>query len=212
MSKTARQSFAGLGDTASAVVAKLTPERAPSEILRDLPGHGITTLDLGVQRLQERARDLGIVPERLASIAETAWAQFSKGTVLCESPIERSMLGGLLTANWRGYATIPPLVHDVRGTEPLPAGDVLIVPQFAFARFRVDFLVAVEINDVRRMIAVECDGERFHMHADKERARVAYLEAWGIRVFKFKGSDIHADAMAAADRVAQFASEWKQTA
>jgi hypothetical protein len=42
----------------------------------------------------------------------------------------------------------------------------------------------------------------------KERQRAAYIESWGIPVFKFTGKDVYADAIAEADRVTAWAFQW----
>lgn len=76
-----------------------------------------------------------------------------------------------------------------------------IDPQARVGDYRVDFLVSyVEraLEDAPRFtLVIECDGHAFHEKtkeqaaSDKERDRV--LQSHGHRVFRFTGSEIHAD-------------------
>lgn len=204
--------FANIADFAIAAAVANEPERSEADILRDLPGHGITALQSGMSRLRDRAGTIGASPEQMLAMEEVARAQFAKGSALCESPIERTMLGSLITCHWKGFDTMPPLVHDVRGDENLPEADLIIVPQLMFARFRLDFGLVAEIGGVKRIVAIECDGEQFHRNARKEWQRVSYLRSWGIPVFKFTGKEIHRSSMGAADKVAHAINEWRQIA
>ncbi len=199
-----------VGDAAQSILTDLA-SRTNREALKFHPGKGVTNLGLGMYRLQAYAAALGVSAQGIEALEETAVAQFSKGTMLCESPIERSMLAGLITGNWTGFESIPPLVHDGRSssTEMLPEADIVIVPQMAFLRFRLDFGVVAMREGGRRIVAVECDGAAYHRDADLERYRVNYLKSWGIPVFKFSGKLLHEDAIEAADVVINAICRWR---
>lgn len=118
---------------------------------------------------------------------------------LCESPIERVTLAGLLTHRW-GRPEQPPAVHDPTKDDMLrPAPDGLtIVPQARFLRHRLDFALVAEWGGTQHIVGIECDGEDFHKGiADRERD--LYLASWGIPCFRLRGkaitSNIH-DALA----------------
>lgn len=192
-----------LGDVA---LASLVPDGAK---LNEETGKGLTALSLGMDSLCDRARRLGISEAELPRVKQDTMQQFEKGAKLCESPIERSMLGALLTAPWQGFETLPPVVHNAANhLEPMPAGDVVIVPQMAFLRYRLDFGIILRSGENRYAICVECDGEEYHNDADKERRRGGYLASWGIPTYRFTGKAIYADANGCALRVAEGASKW----
>ncbi len=173
------------------------------EFLKRHPGKGHSTVMYGMPRLLGRAEAMGIPASGLDPIAEKAVFQFKKGSRLCESPIERSMLAALVTGDWGDMGAVPPVVHDAtKGSkENMPLAPVVIVPQLAFVRMRLDFGVVVIKDRRRQIVAIECDGKQFHQDAVKESDRVAYLRSWDIPTFKFTGSELHDDAINAADRV-----------
>lgn len=179
--------------------------------LKEHPGKGLTTLQMGMDGLMRRARTLELREDVARAAQNVAYAQFSKGEALCESPIERSMLAALLTAQWSGFEAIPPLVHAALDKEEmLPPGDIVIVPQMAFLRYRLDFgLVLRTPQRPVQIVAVECDGADFHTEYQREVTRINYLKSWGVPVFKFTGREIHADAIEAARKVSFGVSQWR---
>lgn len=180
--------------------------------LKSHPGKALTVLQLGMEKLRGRANTMGIPSESWSSIEDKAYNEYMKGEPLCESPIERSMLAALITGAWSGFGTIPPRVHNgMDKEEMLPKGDVLIVPQMAFLRYRLDFAVVLEVSGRQQIVAVECDGADFHNDYKREKLRVDYLKSWGIPVFKFKGSEIHAEPIAAAHKAILSICMWRDS-
>lgn len=173
-------------------------------------GKAGTVFHLTEEMLHQRAARLGVTPEGMAAIDGKAAEQFNKGMPLCESPIERMVLAALINADWHTFLTIPPLVHDAKNDVSLPAGDIIIVPQMAFLRFRIDFGLVVDIEGHRRIIAIECDGADYHADAAKERARNLYLSSWDIPVFHLTGADIHRDAALCIDEINSHIEEWRR--
>src|SRR6185437_12020776 len=113
--------------------------------LRTHPGKGRTTFDLGAHRLERHATEMGMRSDGVEYIRRLAWEQYQKAVPMLESPIERAMMGALITGRWAGFVTIPPLVHDSRrdSRESLPPGDLVIVPQMALFKYRLDFGLVV---------------------------------------------------------------------
>lgn len=178
--------------------------------LRDHPGKALSVLQMGMEKLHGRALTMGLHAEAWPSIEDRAYGEFQKGEALCESPIERSMLAALITGAWSGFGTIPPRVHNgMNKEEMLPKGDVVIVPQMAFLRYRLDFAVVLEIAGHQKIVAIECDGADFHNDYKREKMRVDYLQSWGIPVFKFTGSEIHAEPLAAAHKAILGICMWR---
>jgi hypothetical protein len=174
-------------------------------------GKGLTTLDFGMVRIREHAALMGMNAEGIGYVERQTREQYAKAVTMTESPIERAMIAALLTGRWAGCDTIPPVIHNAAkiSTELLPPGDVVIVPQMAFVRFRLDFGVVIEKDGRRQVVAVECDGADFHQDAVHERFRDAYLHSWAVPTFRLKGSAIHEDAIAAADNLIASICAWK---
>lgn len=184
------------------------------EVLRTHPGKGMSNLKFGMSRLLGYADELGVKdPDALANLEAKARAEFVKGASLCESPIERNMLAALLTGQWSGFNALPPPVHDTRkeAGEAFPTNaELVIVPQLAFVRYRLDFGIVAVKGGQRQIFAVECDGAAYHTDPVKEMERTAYLNSWDIPVFKIKGADLYEDAVREADRVIYGICDWLQ--
>lgn len=203
--------FRSLGDAMSNGIHDMLESSGASVGLRSRVGKGGTTLDFGMYRVRSQASHMGMSDEGVEYVERRTREQFERAVPLLESPIERSMLAALLTGRWLGCETIPPIVHNAATgvLETLPAGDVVIVPQLAFVKFRLDFGIVVEKDGRRQIIDVECDGADFHKDASKDRFRTAYLQSWNIPTFRFKGSEIHEDAIKAADEVIAAICMWR---
>jgi very-short-patch-repair endonuclease len=186
--------FRSLGDVCSDTafsIANAVTGREQS--LDERAGSGLTTLDYGMSQLRERAADLGVPAGGMSDIEAKALAAFRYGCKVCESPIERTILAALITAPWRGFGSLPPKVHLAREEPGLPQGDIIIVPQLAFVKYRFDFGIIAEIGGRREIIAVECDGAAFHNDKIKDGNRDKYLETWGIPTHRLSGTEIHND-------------------
>jgi very-short-patch-repair endonuclease len=186
-----KDSFDSLADVALRAYTSFAGKR---EFLPAQPGRGNTAMEFGRQTLARRAMALGVVPEQCDRVFEEAQSAFAFGSALCESPIERAVLAALITGPFRTFETLPPHIHDSKKAPILERGDLTIIPQMAFVRFRVDFMLALrtKLNNIR-MIAIECDGEDFHGDVNKERAREGYLASWDIPLFRCTGKEIVAD-------------------
>lgn len=181
------------------------------EILRTHPGKGFSNLKFGMSRLHGYAQELGVPESGYAEVEQRAQEQFVKGFELCESPIERSMLAALLTGHWAGFNALPPIVHDARKAvnEMLPKAEVVIVPQLAFLRYRLDFGIVVVKDRKLQIIDVECDGKAFHTDPIADNDRTAYLNSWNIPVFRATGADLYENAVREADRIIYGITAWK---
>lgn len=181
------------------------------EILRTHPGKGFSNLKFGMSRLYGYAEALGVPTAGYEAVALKAQAEFVKGSELCDSPIERSMLAALLTGHWAGFNALPPIVHDARKqtNEMLPLAEVVIVPQLAFLRYRLDFGVVVVKDRKQYIVDVECDGAAYHVDPIADNDRTAYLNSWNIPVFRATGADLYDNAISEADRIIYGITEWK---
>lgn len=97
----------------------------------------------------------------------------------------------------------------------------MIRPQVGIGPYRVDFaLVAVAVShdadDPKKMpllkIAIECDGHDFHERtkeqAAHDRARDRYLQAAGLTVLRFTGSEIWRSAEGCRDEIISHVKQW----
>lgn len=177
--------------------------------LRDKEGSAQTVFTLGLNGLGARAAGLGCSEEQIAQVMAEASRQFAKGLAICESPIERMVLAALITAKWPpAWLTLPPLVHDAKVDERMPVGDLIIVPQMAFIRYRFDFGLICEWDGFRHIVAIECDGADFHKDAAKDRWRELFLASWGVPVFRFTGREIHQDPYHVVETIVGKVCDW----
>lgn len=95
----------------------------------------------------------------------------------------------------------------------------IIAPQITIGQWRVDFLAGVVFSGFRGqaeapscLLAIECDGHDFHERtkeqAARDRARDRQIQALGIGVFRFTGSQIYRDPQGCANEVAAYFNEW----
>lgn len=86
---------------------------------------------------------------------------------------------------------------------------LLITPQFEVGGFRVDFLIQFfsKRNQWERLV-VECDGHDFHertkRQAARDRARDRHMQAAGLTVFRFTGSEIFEAPVKCVEQVYQW--------
>jgi hypothetical protein len=126
-----------------------------------------------------------------------------------ESPIEMMMLLALEVAAilyWRTGETIAMLKSkDDRGYTDY---SYYIIPQYpmkiAGKSCRVDFMI-IDAGSREPLIAIECDGHDFHERtrdqAKRDRSRDRQIQAGGIPVYRFTGSEIYANAVGCAIEV-----------
>jgi very-short-patch-repair endonuclease len=113
----------------------------------------------------------------------------------CESPIERLMLCALYSK----LHILSPLPVEIgqNGFDAVAGiqsqGLVTIYPQAIAGRYRIDFLIYSTIW-AEFKLAIECDGHDFHERtkeqAARDRARDRELQALGLHVLRFTGSEI----------------------
>lgn len=118
---------------------------------------------------------------------------------VCESPIEIMlgtafmMIGGLVTCVKQNNS-----VHFIRVKRhnDVETDDCLItvVPQFRWREYRIDFAMIVG-RDHRMTVFIECDGHDFHertkSQAERDRRKDREIQAAGIPIFRFTGSEIY---------------------
>lgn len=174
------------------------------DYLRDHPGNGTEIIQSASWRLRKHHRMLPLTTEEFDQIQGILLSEYGKAQTLCESPIERDMLAALMAGNWSFCESPFVPVHSLRDKEaPIKDAPVVLIPQFAFGRFRLDFAILCRGEGKKpRILAVECDGKEFH-DPEADRLRDRQLEAFGIDVFRATGKSIHAAVYEIADLVIQ---------
>lgn len=137
-------------------------------------------------------------------------------TNVCESPIEQKMLAVLLMTPFEIYSDVNTILTQEefeRGIR-LDGDCALVVPQAKVPglNYRLDFLVvmngrALDTKD-EPMFAVECDGHEFHERtkeqAARDRKRDRDIQAAGIPILRFTGSEIFNNLDACQDEIESF--------
>lgn len=128
---------------------------------------------------------------------------------LCESPIERKLLPWLLCEdygpNLNGFCA---MTFNHKRDLVMPTCRVVVAPQFALLRYRLDFAVFARRDDLAtRIIAVECDGQEFHGKASDDK-RDAALRSIGVQTIRADGSDCTLRPRAVTRRVSELVQEW----
>lgn len=171
------------------------------DYLRNHPGDAFDVLASARVRLRSHPRLTELTPAEFEEVAATLKNAYDKAQTLCESPIEREMLAALMAGCWSACANPFIPVHDARDKSlPFPRSPIVIVPQFAIARYRLDFAIVCRGETRHHILAVECDGAEFH-DACKDSERDDYLRALGLRIYRFSGKHISSSATELADIV-----------
>ena len=153
------------------------------------------------------SRRLGMSEKALEAAIRKGHEFMSKGADLCESPIEKELLPWLIFENYDPLLTFPAVLHDVRTDREAPKGDIMIVPQFLFAKFRLDFALIARWKGQTKIIAVECDGWDFH-ETERDRVRDAYLHSLGIETVRASGREIFKNPGHVSSRAAALITDW----
>ena len=116
---------------------------------------------------------------------------------MARSPIETAMRSALKTSI---AAAVEENGVDTR---------IVVVEQAKIGRAVVDFLLAIgPEGEETVLLAVECDGHDFHERtkeqASRDRSRDRALQALGVAVFRFTGSDIFWDVAECADECIRY--------
>lgn len=138
---------------------------------------------------------------------ETGQARMEIANPFTESPLEKIMLPWLIFQDYGPFMTYPAAVHLPKEEDALPEKGIVIVPQFAFVRFRVDFAVVARHNGHSKIVAVECDGAEYHNVA-RDQYRDRYLASWGITTVRADGKAIYREPQAVSERVAHTVCNW----
>ena len=170
----------------------------------DLATAGVPTAfqtDLAAEMLARRVTDFGMSEQMRENAVAVGSAFIGAALEWCETPIEKRILPWLVFADYGNkILSIPASVHSPKRQLAMPDGDVVIVPQFAFAKYRMDFAVVTRLNGVTRIVCVECDGAETH-DKDHDELRDEYLAAWNIPTIRATGKEIHNSPISAIGRV-----------
>jgi hypothetical protein len=179
-----------------------------SDAIKDVRGkQGLETHD-AIARFKTRCALRGLSIEETQRQFARASAEMARGMAACESPIERALLPWLVFQDYGDLHDGPARLHIPKDEGVMPIAPVVIVPQFAFVRFRLDFGIVARAHDCMRIFAIECDGGDFHT-AERDAKRDAYLKSWGVETIRLDGRAIYRDGKASGGAVALRLMEWE---
>jgi len=170
----------------------------------DLASAGVPTAfqtGLAVEMLARRVAAFGMSPAMSDNAVSIGQEFIEAALEWCETPIEKRLLPWLVFADYGDtILSIPASVHSPKRQITMPEGDVVIVPQFAFAKYRMDFAVVTRVQGVTRIVCVECDGADTHKQ-EHDGPRDEYLAAWNIPTVRATGKEIHNNPISAVGRI-----------
>jgi hypothetical protein len=195
---------ASLGDVVADAANKIAGVKDRTK-LEDLSGGFRMNFDTAAMHLSRRATFHGM--DAKAAI-EKARGIVWGGVKLCTSPIEKRLLPWLVCEDYGPYVeTFPVPVCDTTTDGLPPKGDLFIVPQMAFVRFRIDFALVRRLKGGRLgIVAVECDGSQYH-GAARDTLRNGWLASFQIRTVRAMGSTINERPREVSARVAEAVME-----
>lgn len=163
-----------------------TPRSFHSEIAADL--------------MARRAESLGLSGEMVGKAILRGLRSVRDAAEFCETPIEKQILPYLIFGDYGDdVLTIPAGWHSNKVHRELGGEDVVVIPQFEFARFRMDFCLVSNVKGRRSMVCVECDGRHTHDPVSDDY-RDRYLASFGIPTVRITGKDCYATPQGSAAR------------
>lgn len=132
----------------------------------------------------------------------------------CESEIEKLMLRALWArGSWSDRLWVEPFVNDSAMLVDMAIDKCrpVLGLQIPVSNYRVDFLLVDDManGEPPLLLAIECDGHEFHsrtkQQAKRDRVRDRNLQAVGLHVMRFTGSEIWNNPAACADEAIEFA-------
>lgn len=194
-----------LGNSLTKALYELSARKESQDYIRNHPGDTYDIVRSVHARIAKHPHFEGKADDQ--ELVRLLEAQFEKASPLCESPIERNILAGLITANW--FFCPKPFVpvfdtKDMAGG--IPHAPVVILPQFPIARYRLDFALLVRTESGGRILGIECDGRDFHF-APEDAVRDRNLASCGVLTVRIKGSDLFRSPTEQADRIVSMAAE-----
>lgn len=125
---------------------------------------------------------------------------------ICESPIEVAFATAFMAICHHEVGDAAYFDRDVPLDQKMDGGVQRVLwVQRPLEQYRLDFIVSTYPYDARVAVVVECDGHDFHERtkeqAARDRSRDRALQALGLKVFRFTGSEIYRDAFLCAREV-----------
>jgi very-short-patch-repair endonuclease len=162
-----------------------------------------------------RCARLGITSQEwIDSLIQKGQRQAERLVRHCDSPIEGDVCPALIFADYEGFDAMPPTVHIPKEDADFPDTDIVIIPQFAVARYRIDFAIICRgpgTKPATKIVGLECDGADYHTDRQKDVARDAYLAKLGIEIFRASGTDIKREPRAIVGVISCVLQAWRRT-
>jgi len=176
---------------------------ADSGQLADQSPRGLrATTDMLEKPFRARMHGLGISEAMQSKLMANARNCINMLVSACESPIEKALAPWLVMQDYGpDFHTVPPAVHLPERSDEGPVGDIIIVPQFRFIKYRLDFALISNLNGNVRILAVECDGDVHLDNRKRDRERDEYLACFGVRTIRTIGQRIYSEPEETSQRI-----------
>lgn len=196
-------SWATIGDAAREATSP-PPESARDTIPRNM--NAITSF--AVTRWEKHATTIyGASEDAIAKWRSQGLKNIERLHKYAESPIERALAPWLIFDTYCHKPTPEPaeVFCPKDGLDIEAIWDPVIIPQFAFVKYRADFaVVAGPPANRRHIVVVECDGEEVHGGAaawSRDTKRDGLFACFGIETVRASGAEIYTAPLAVMRRV-----------
>ena len=147
-------------------------DKAPD--LRDAPSSASLQWAVAIEHFRRRRHAEGFSTEHVDRDVVAVARSCERLRTFCESPIEHQLAPWLLCQSYGQWACGAPVTHIPKEDEVPPDADLMLIPQFAFARFGLTSPWSRRSGPTRRS-SLECDGADFHQDARRDFRRDRYL-------------------------------------
>lgn len=106
---------------------------------------------------------------------------------VCESTFEQDAAFRLLKLDYGPHVVLPRVALAAALEGPHEDG-MTICPQLSFGSMRVDFGLVAQRGGSRTVVALECDGEGFHLDKERDRRRDQRLLCLGVRTIRIESA------------------------
>ena len=163
--------------------------------------------DIVLHQFSQRIVTWGLEHEEAQRRVNMALADIEKARPVCESYIEEILMPWLVFEDYGQITEGPIPVHMPKAEDLPPSRPLILVPQFAFAKYRMDFALVYRKDLASKIVCIECDGAAFHANKSKDITRDAYLAEWGIPTVRIDAREVREYPRRASQRCARMISD-----
>lgn len=183
-------------------------DSAPDVPLSERVGRQCGIVDHLAEPLRRRGEALGLTDEETGRLVQAGYVHVDRLHTATESPIERDIATALIFGSYAGFHVLSAVSHLPKQDKRFPKDPVVVVPQFAVLKYRLDFAVIGRVGEQFKLVAVECDGKEFHKDRRRDWDRDFYLRSLGFSIVRASGKDIMRSPFTVAEQASRILSDW----